>query len=230
MSINKLLPLAKQLMFGVDTTIGLSVFIIFSFSFGQPASLIALMIAGFCAYAPDLDLIPFMLLRKKLVVTVGHWVFGHYPVIVLPAIASTLWLVAHEFKSGHEAYLVVMGTTCTLAHFCHDCLDSDHEDNEVVKKGGFHLLAPFTSDGRIRFTLHEPWIWAHYVIGYPFGIRRAPQKDVLSLYSETMRLAQGNAWGEITGRVEKHSLGETVAFAICIAGLGLLVAKNGFCL
>lgn len=214
---SKWFPLIRQLMFGWDTITGLGTFIVLSFVFDVPANLWVLVFAGVCAYLPDFDFIAFLLLRKRLNLTTGHWVFGHYPTIVLPLVVMGTWLTTSVVWPGHVAFLTILATSCTVGHFIHDS----------TKRGGFHLLAPFTADGRISFTLRDPMIWTHYRIGWQ-GVRVESREDTASIYTLTETLAQQDGNGEVTGRVEPVTRNQVVSLGVCIAGFGWLLVRNGY--
>jgi LexA-binding, inner membrane-associated putative hydrolase len=215
---SKWLPLFLQLCCGWDTITGLGAFVLLSLAFDEPAIFWVLMVGGFCAYLPDLDFIPYLLLRKRLHL-VGHWVLGHYPPIVLPLVAASAWVATLVMWPGHAVFIVLLATICTAGHFVHD---------SGAKRGGFHLLAPFTPDWRIRFTLHKPEIWAHYRI-HCWGIKLQSSEDVQSIYDANRARSQaGGSAREVIGRVELVTRTQFVVFGICIAGLALLIARNGY--
>ena len=151
------LPLVQQIAFGWDTNIALYSFVMLSFLFGEGANLWFFCIAGIAAYLPDLDLIPFLLLRKRMHIA-GHWVFGHYPIIILPLEVATVGIIALTVCQHHALFLISLVVVCTIGHFVHDAAAKSH---------GFHLLAPFTREGLVRFTLAIlAALWVHYTVGW----------------------------------------------------------------
>jgi len=212
------LPLAQQIAFGWDTNIALCSFVALSFLFGEGANPWFLCIAGIAAYLPDLDLIPFLLLRKKMRIA-GHWVFGHYPIIILPLEVTTVGIIALTTCRHHALFLISLVLVCTIAHFVHDAAARSH---------GFHLLAPFTRDGQLRFTLASPTdLWVHYTVSWT-GVKEAPKEDVQRLYETSLQRAQTyDNYSEIMSRVEAVSLSQVTTFGLGTLGLVALVICNG---
>lgn len=209
---------ALQLMFGWDTITGLGAFALLSLAFDEPANVYVLLFAGFCAYLPDIDMIPFMLLRKRLGILTGHWVFFHHPPIVLPVVLCASLLGAPVFYPGHTAFITTLALVCVVGHFIHDA---------SAKPGGFHLLSPFTRDRKIQFTLRQPWIWKHYRIGL-WGIREESREDMMGIYEGTAWLAStGNELGGRTEVVTKAQLG---SFGACVVSVLSLIMLNGLML
>lgn len=207
-----------QLLFGWDTITGLGVFALLSLAFGEPANVYVLAFAGFCAYLPDLDMIPFTLLRKRLNITTGHWMFFHHPPIVLSLVAPASWFGAGVLYPGHEWFIMTLAVACITGHFIHDA---------SAKPGGFHLFSPLTRDGSLRFTLRQPWIWKHYRIGL-WGIREESRADMMSIYEETARLAKSG--NELGGRTEVVTLTQVKAFIACGIPMAALITMNGYSL
>ena len=218
-------PATKQLIFGWDTTIGLWGFVILSSLFGEPANLYVLAVAGACAYLPDFDFAPFFALRRRLNITYGHWVFGHYPPVVLPLEVASVYGIANGLWPGHVMFVICLAIVCTSGHFIHDAL----------KPHGFHFLAPLTKDGRVRFpmpwTEHHPRdLYVHYQVipQWPFITVASPQAVQL-MYDDTARMTQsGRGANEIAGRVEPVTVVQLIAFWLGLAGLATLIVKNGF--
>ena len=214
--------LMKQLIFGWDTSIGVWAFVLLSFLFNQPASLWVLMVAGFCAYLPDLDFIPFLALRRRFNVTVGHWVFGHYPIIVLPLEAAFVGIITSIAWPGHVIFLVTLVLVCTSGHFIHDASALPY---------GFQLLAPITKDGRVRFPIplteeHPMDLYTHYRIGWGKIIGIAPRELTQKMYDDCEDWTKSGG-SEIGGRVEPVTTYQITAFWLGIAGIVILVIKNG---
>lgn len=98
---------------------------------GDGFSLIILAWSVFSAFFPDLDIIPYLFLRKKLSLK-SHRVIGHHPLIVLPLIAvlsSGVAQIVHEPPIN----FVMIGIAGTFLHFIHDSVCPE----------GLHWLSPF---------------------------------------------------------------------------------------
>lgn len=213
----------KQLIFGWDTSIGIWCFMALSFTFNKPADLWLLAAAFLFSYLPDLDFIPFLALRRRLNVTVGHWVFGHYPLILLPVEIFTVMLITNEISPEQTLLVVSLAVSCTVGHFLHDAWAKPH---------GFHLLAPITKDGRIQFptpwTAHPPQdLYTHYRIGWGSIISEAPREEVEKGYADTAA-STTSVGNEIESRVEPVTTAQAGAFGIGILGMLALILKNGW--
>ena len=218
-----MLDMLKQLIFGWDTTIALLGFALVSLAFGEPANLWLLALAGFFAYLPDLDMGPFFLMRRRFNITVGHWVIGHYPPIVLTVEGVVAGLVTHVLWPGHEAFLVVLALVCTAGHFAHDAAAHEH---------GCPLLAPFTRNWKVRFpipwtTRHPKDLYEHYrlVPTWPSFVE-ASRKAVEQMYRDTATLSASNS--EISGRVEPLTRLQFKVSVIAVASCILLLATRGW--
>lgn len=218
-----MLELIKHLVFGWDTTIALLGFAFVSLLFGEPANLWALAFAGLFAYLPDLDMVPFLLLHRRLNITVGHWVIGHYPPIVLALEALVVAILTHLIWGGHEAFLVVLALVCTTLHFVHDAAAHDH---------GCPLLAPFTRDWKVRFPI--PWtarhpkdLYVHYLLvpRWPFIVVASPQA-VEQMYRD-VALLSASIESEILGRVEPVTRSQITASTIASVSCLVVILVNG---
>ena len=213
---------ASQLVLGWDTNIAILTFAFTSIFFDEPTNPWVFVVAGICAYLPDLDFIPFLVLRRRLGVDVGHWVFGHYPPIVLPLEVVVVAIVGSLVWPGHVGFLVAVALICTIGHFVHDGASKPH---------GFHFFAPLTRDGRIQFPV--PWsnahprdLYVHYRIGWDQCIEEAPPEEVQKMYSDCAFMTSGG--GEIVGRIEPVTKSQITAFCIGFSALLALIAHNGW--
>ncbi len=97
----------------MDILFGCLVYLASSLLFNRSPSAVDAGVVVFFALAPDLDLIPFLLLRRRLKL-VSHW-FIHFPLIYIPIGAMLVWLASRE-----EWFYVVSFILASLAHFLHD--------------------------------------------------------------------------------------------------------------
>jgi hypothetical protein len=170
-----------------------------------------LVISGFCAYAPDLDIIPFLVFRKRLGLTAGHRVIGHHPILFVPLLAAALWLAGEWLLPGHVKYLIALGLTAAALHFIHDS----------TAPAGFHLLSPITKDWKIRFSLKDPLIWHHYRISRK-GVSRASDEVLRAKFDRIAQISKSAPTdGEIISRLEPVTRMQIEASCICIALLAL---------
>ena len=143
------LALVKQLVFGVDTTSAIMLCAVLGMIFNpHPGFLPAvgyLLLAGFGNYLPDLDMVPYLLLRKRF----GwrcHWdVGGHYPLIVLPLVGILTFLVARTTNIDNPIFATILVLACTFTHFVHDS----------TALPGFPWLSPFKKN--VHMTLFYGW-------------------------------------------------------------------------
>jgi hypothetical protein len=215
----RLLRLFSQLLFGWDTSIAIWGSLLVSALFEEPLTRWTLLVALVCAYLPDFDLVPFLLRRRSDIangVALGHWVYGHYPLILLPLEALVVVAVSQRLHAGHERFLTVLAVVCTLGHFLHDAFAKPH---------GFHLLAPLTKDRRIQFPM--PWthahpadLYHHYRLGDDLLLEKAPAADVQKMYDDCKRWTEGSE-NEIANRVEPVTAAQFLVFTLGVLGLML---------
>ena len=213
----KLIQLIRQLVFGVDTLIGLGCYIVFSFAFQQPLNLWCLLFAGFFAYAPDFDILYFKFQsyeKRKW----GHWRLGfHHPILALPTVFLLVWLGTEWFFHAYRTYLMCMALMGVFLHFVHD----------MQCTLGFHWFSPFTVDGRVSFK--DPRDWAHcQFLMYGSLFRRVPESELAHEYDREARMAREGGTEEITGRLDSFASAQYVAFVVCLLAMGLLVFLNGY--
>lgn len=128
-----------SILFGVDLMFGVLNFVAWSWFAGQPFDIRFLFLSVLATHLPDVDFIPYLLLRRHFRL-VSHWPIGHHPfplllfAAALSSIAATIWL------PGRVGYTVALTTTGVLLHFVHD----------GTGRLGFPWLSPF-SRTRFRF-------------------------------------------------------------------------------
>lgn len=141
--------LVKQLIFGVDTTSAFLICTVFGMVFmPHPGFLPAvgyLLLAGFGNYLPDLDMMPYLLFRKRFNWE-SHWdVGGHFWLIVLPIASAITFLAVQAVGVGNPIYATTIMSVCIVAHIVHD----------ATWYLGFPVLAPFNKG--VYITLHYGW-------------------------------------------------------------------------
>lgn len=97
----------------MDILFGCLVYLASTWVFNRSFSAIDASVVVFFALAPDLDFVPFLLLRRRLKL-VSHW-FIHFPLLYIPIGAIWVWLA-----SRGEWFFVVSFILASLAHFLHD--------------------------------------------------------------------------------------------------------------
>jgi hypothetical protein len=122
-----------RILFGVDVTLGLLNYVAWSWAMGQRFNIIFLALSLFSTHLPDWDMIPFLMLRKRYRLY-SHWIVGHHPIFVFPAVVLGSYFAAKAWAPDTVAYTVGMITCGVLLHFCHD----------TMSPIGFPWLSPFT--------------------------------------------------------------------------------------
>ena len=100
----------------IDVPLGVVIYVIVSWFFGEAFNHWILVLTIFFAFFPDLDLIPFLLLRKRLRLVSHH--ITHLPT-VLVSVGSVSLLILTE-----NTYLPALFGLCVTAHFVHDSFTS----------------------------------------------------------------------------------------------------------
>ena len=179
----------KQLVFGVDTIIGLWVYMVLGIAFWMPPSLICLALAIFFAYLPDLDLIPFFLLKKRLRL-VSHWAVGHYPLWVTAISTLAVYLVASRVVPGSVLFLCTLCVTCIVSHFFHDS----------VQPHGIAWLGPWPSTrfvfrgGRLVAADPEKWRERLAFLSQGATMRNSLEETLMRLESGQVSLVRIKWW------------------------------------
>lgn len=185
-----------------DTSFGITWFIILSSiasAVGVDIHPTVIILSIFCVHAPDADFIPLLFLHKRFRVW-GHWIVGHYPILVLPLSGMLSYKITTMFASQQTPlWIAGLCTEDVIFHFLHDSRE----------EMGFHWFAPITDKWHISFI---PTNWAHYsVLGGNF--RRVPQEVVDEAYAHIRSASEGGgARDEITSRTEGRSYLEIITF------------------
>jgi len=199
--------LLAQLVFGVDTLIGLGAYILMSFAFEKDFSIWFLLLSGIFAYLPDFDLLIFFLLSKEQR-RWGHWRLGfHHPMFFVPLSVLIVFFLSWKWAPDSAVYLTVLAFMGIMGHFIHDST-----------KDGLHWFSPITRDGGWSF---DPLRWARIKISYRDGIEIVPQREVAKIYERIAQKAVGE--GEVGSRLEKVTWVHVYTFMLCITCLGVMV-------
>lgn len=100
----------------IDVPLGVVIYVIVSWFFGEAFNHWVLVLTIFFAFFPDLDLIPFLLFRKRLRLVSHHII--HFPTVLVSMGSVSLLILTGN------AYLVVLFGLCVAAHFVHDSFTS----------------------------------------------------------------------------------------------------------
>ena len=96
----------------MDIMFGLGIYVLLALVFGRTFSLADLMLTVFFAVAPDIDFVPFALLRRRLKL-VSHWII-HFPLLYIPIGSVLVWIATGEW------FYVTAFVLASIAHFRHD--------------------------------------------------------------------------------------------------------------
>jgi hypothetical protein len=83
------------------------------------------------AHFPDLDLIPFLMVRNNMRIP-SHWIVGHHPIIIIP-LAGIIALITGHFLELGAWYLFSIAVFDVFLHFIHDS----------IQYQGLHWFSPF---------------------------------------------------------------------------------------
>jgi len=96
----------------VDFLSGLVLYAVTTWLFGRGLNLFSFSIVVFFAVAPDLDTIPFLLLRRRLGL-VSHWII-HFPLLYIPIGVTLVWFITRDW------FYAINFMVASFAHFLHD--------------------------------------------------------------------------------------------------------------
>ncbi len=211
MKIKTIKRLLAQLVFGVDTIIGLGSYVVLSLLFGQEFNIWFLLFAWFCAYLPDLDLTYFVF-QSKEVRKWGHWRCGfHHPILFLPMVGLGTWLGSSYFVPDHAHLLTILAIVCVFGHFVHDST-----------KVGLHWFSPITRDWRISWNALE-WLNVKVTIE---GFHILSREETVARYVDTAQKSLGGGKSnEIDTRIESVTKAQLVWCTISLIGLMILFFK-----
>lgn len=158
-----------------DLCIGVLIYIGTSVVFGEPFNSGYLAAALSFSLFPDLDFIPYILLRKKFQLVTHRFI--HYPIFFGAIGLILIWI---------SPYLGILFLLCTLAHFVHDTL-SDTSASPL----GVQWLYPFSEAGIV------------FRGGKFLRVSKEERESLLELRRQTWQPAEKRSlWWEITSRME----------------------------
>ena len=188
-----------RIFFGVDMTLGLLNYALWSWAAGQRFNIIFLALSILSTHLPDWDMIPFLLLRKRFRLCT-HWIVGHHPVFVLSAVVLGSYFGAKAWAPGAVGYTMGMITCGVMLHFLHD----------TINPIGFPWFSPF-SVAHFRIQRGKPVL--------------VPQAE-LDAYERQERALNRTAASEITDRAEPISKGIFLFWGIGAAAVIVFVMKS----
>lgn len=208
---NTVKRLLAQLTFGIDTIVGLGLYVVLSFLFGEGFNIWFLLFAGFCAYLPDLDFTYFVF-QSKEVRKWGHWRYGfHHPILFLPLVGMGTWFGSLYFVPDHASFLTTLAIVCVFGHFVHDST-----------KVGLHWFSPITRDWQISWNALE---WLNVKVTRN-GLHVLSREEVAVRYADTARKSLGGGKSnEVATRIESVTRAQLVWFTISLIGLLTLFLK-----
>ena len=182
-----------------DLCFGVLIYIGTSTVFGEPFSSGYLAVALLFSLFPDLDFIPYVLLRKRFQLVTHRFI--HYP-ILFGAMGLILILIS--------PYLGVLFLLCTLAHFVHDTFS-----DTSVSPLGVQWLYPFSEAGIV------------FRGGKFLRVSKEECESLLELRRQTWQPAEKRSlWWEVTSRMETMSFSGWVLAIITGALLFWFVAAR----
>lgn len=177
----KIIP---RILFGIDMSLGIVIYVLTSWIYGESFDAFILFFSIFFSFLPDMDFIPYLILKKKMRL-ISHWIFCHHPVLFIPIIAAAGW--CSSVWHGSDKYILFIALSGITAHFIHDSW------NEV----GLHWFSPFS--------------WKHYSL--EGGLHCVSKETVEQYYRKVLRIADIRAvQDEFEVRLKKLSAGSCVFF------------------
>lgn len=158
------LKLVIKVLFGVDFSINLIIYVTISFLANEPFNWFFVFLTVVAGHIPDIDTVPFMLLPqlRKKELKFSHWPFGHHPLIVILLYSWSAWLIIGYFYSHNsQVYAAILATTAIFWHFIHDM-----HTNPV----GIHWLSPFS--------------WQRWRFGKEKFIEKVPREEWIEYYKK----------------------------------------------
>lgn len=194
-----------KILIGVDMSTGILIYTILSLVFGIDFDLFVLIFAIWCAFLPDSDMVPYLLLRKKYGLVSHHIFFHHPPLFILFAGIISCFFAQWYGISGW--YAVSIATCGSILHFIHDSCSP----NGV----GAHLFSPFS--------------WKRYSFARGIIPHYVSDKFVREYYEELgmMSRKMDSALYEIVFRteIEKITLKTVLFFIFSVSTLSCFYLK-----
>lgn len=164
-AVRKLLVAGLRIALGIDVSLGVLVYSVASLAGGRGFDGAALAVALVAALAPDLDLLPFLVLRRRLGLQ-SHRRLGHHPLLAVPLAAALAAAAGGWLRPADRAFWGLLAASAVAAHYLHD----------AVHPVGLHLLSPFS--------------WAHFRLGAR-GLERVPEAEVHGFFARKARQPEG---------------------------------------
>jgi hypothetical protein len=192
-SIKAILAILPRIIFSIDVSAGILIYAIVTFLARQPFNDFILILTVMVSLAPDWDMLPFLLWRKKLKYS-SHRRIGHHPLIIIPFFAGLGWLVA-DWQFMNREYVMFLFSLSATAHFVHD---SCHPI-------GLHWFSPLS--------------WKHYV--WVNGLPRPLADEYIDQFFKAKNLKQRSWLEHITSRTEMLNLKTIAFFALAVLLLSI---------
>lgn len=175
---------------GIDMIVAMVAFLASSIIFHMGWSWVGLGAAIFLAHLPDLDLIPYVILKKVFGVKFRlptHRTIGHHPLLVIPTVVVILYL----FGGIMTFYFMTIAIIALCGHFIHDSMETQ----------GFHWLSPFSWK---RITL------------YNFSFAKVSAVKYIRIHLQKGKTYGRNAASEIIERADPIERGQKFIWWVCI--------------
>ena len=113
-----LFKLLARIFFGLDMAFGMFWYVFLSLCFGGGPSWLILLFSVFCAISPDVDFLPWKILRKRFKIQ-SHQNLFHHPILFVPGMIGIGYVFASVFTLNKELVsVIVFGDV--IFHFLHD--------------------------------------------------------------------------------------------------------------
>jgi membrane-bound metal-dependent hydrolase YbcI (DUF457 family) len=198
-AIRAVWTVAWRTLTGVDVALGILLFAALSLAFGRRADPLALGVALGAAVVPDLDFLPFFVLRKRLRYS-SHRRIGHHPLLVIPGVGLAGAGMAAWLRPGGELFFGLLAAAAVTAHLLHD----------AVHPIGLHWLSP--------------WSWRHYRLSGG-RLREVPPDEVEAFYAAKARERAGReGWADqLVSRSHRARPAEMALFGLALLALAALL-------
>lgn len=201
--MKNLLKIFSRVCLGADMTAGLLLFVFMTnIAMSGQWSWGLLALSVFSTHAPDLDFLPYLVIKSKMKYK-SHRLLGHHPVFVLPTAGMVGWFagVYFGFNPGIGLETALIGCSWHFIHDTHDCQ-------------GFHWFSPFW------------WGSAKYWNGYFAIVSSKDTWRMIEENSERRKKLQSTGANEITSRLESLSNMEVLFGVSAWACLGAIFTRS----
>ena len=197
-----MLPILIRVLFGVDMALGLLNYVGWSWCMGQRFNVFLLLLSIFATHFPDVDMIPYLLLRRRYQL-ISHWIIGHHPLLILCAVAVASFYAASAWLPNKAGYIVGLVTSGVLLHFLHDGMN----------RMGFPWLSPFTLT-RFRFQRGKSLI-----------VQQAEMDEWLNHWKNYWKTHSRTVADEVSVRAEPLGYGHLAFWGVAFLFLVIFVAR-----